>query len=163
MFPSLSAYNTNALLPSFSFPTFNVESKRIFENWCQGIYLIIRMTSLLSPNTCQILPKEDQDLVRLSSLEFLPSEFLLQIINDVDREDIQFFARCCVIVWKVAEKVFDVHKWRRRYHIVRLRLWSDDPLERLQDLLMDDALTIYPRKRPNDYHPLTIGVPLLCA
>ena len=87
-----------------------------------------------------------------SSLESLPPELLILIINDVDHEDIQNFARCCPIVWKTAGKAFDFHERRRMHHVVRLDLSSDDaeppvaPIEVLRNLIVDDGFAIYPKR-----------------
>lgn len=87
-----------------------------------------------------------------SSIETLPTELLLQIFADVDHEDTQNFARCCPLIWKAAEKVFAVHKRRRKYHTVRLGHLSHSQgpttslFDILWDLVKDEGLVIYPKR-----------------
>lgn len=86
-----------------------------------------------------------------SRLESLATELLLHIIDDVDHEDIQNFARCCPIVWKTAREAFDTHKRRRVYHTVQLgpmRVNTRTPLgpmKVLLDRLRDNGLDVYPK------------------
>ena len=86
-----------------------------------------------------------------SRLESLAPELLLHIIDYVDHEDIQNFARCCPIVWNTAQKAFETHKRRRVYHTVRLgpirgsKRPPVDPIDVLLNQLEDNGLDVYPK------------------